>query len=118
MQIHYLEIVTNDVEAVCAMYSKMYGITSWSTPNPHLGNAVTAPLAGSGGTIGARAPMHDQETPVIRPYGLVPDVEEAVKVAAAEPGAIVAVPPLKLGGGHGTCAIVIQAGVEHGFWQL
>ena len=118
MQIHYLEIVANDVDAVCTMYSKIYGIESWSTPNPHLGNAVTAPLAGSGGTIGARAPMHDQETPVIRPYGLVPDVEEAVKVAAAEPGAIVAVPPLKLGGGHGTCAIVIQAGVEYGFWQL
>jgi uncharacterized protein len=118
MQVHYLEIVTNDVDAVCAMYSKVYGITSWSAPNPHLGNAVTAPLETHGGTIGVRAPMHDQETPVIRPYGLVPDVVEAVKAATTEPGATVAVPPLQLGGGHGTCAIVIQAGVEYGFWQL
>ena len=32
-------------------------------------------------------------------------------------GGVVAVPPMELGG-EGTCAIVIQGGVEFGFWEV
>ena len=60
--------------------------------------------------------MHDAEKPVVRPYILVEDIEATV-AAAADSGAEIAVPPMKLAG-HGTCAIVIQGGIESGLWQL
>jgi len=45
----------------------------------------------------------------------VDDIESAV-AAAADAGANVALPPMKIPG-HGTCAIYIEGGVEHGLWQ-
>jgi len=113
MQIHYLEIVTPDVEAVCATYARAHGAT-FSAPDAALGNARTAELA-DGGRLGVRAPMHETEEPVVRPYLLVDDVEAAV-AAATEAGAVIAHPPLELPG-HGTFAIFIQGGVHHGLWQ-
>ena len=44
------------------------------------------------------------------------DIQRAVNTAA-QSGAEVAVPPMELPG-HGTCAIVIQGGIESGFWEL
>ena len=114
MQIQYLEIVTPDVEAVCQTYSKMYGVT-FNDADPNLGGARTAKLAG-GGVVGVRAPMRDTENPVVRPYVLVDDIQASVDVAA-ESGAEVALPPMEIAG-HGTCAIVIQGGIESGLWQL
>ena len=73
MQVHYLEIVTPDVDAVCATYAQLYGV-SFSEPEAGLGNARTASLP-DGGKIGVRAPMHEKEEPVVRPYLLVDDVE-------------------------------------------
>ena len=73
MQIQYLEIVTPDVDAVCASYEKLHGV-SFSAPEPGLGNARTAALAG-GGLIGVRAPMHEAEEPVVRPYLLVENLD-------------------------------------------
>ncbi|MFO0925082.1 MAG: hypothetical protein U0905_21660 [Pirellulales bacterium] len=114
MKIHYLEIVTKEVEAVSSLYSKMHNVT-FEGPDPNLGNARTAKLAG-GGMIGVRAPMHDAEKPVVRPYMLVENIEAIVAIAK-QAGAVVAVPPMKLPG-HGTCAIVIQNEVEIGLWQV
>jgi uncharacterized protein len=114
MQLHYLEIVTPDVEAVCATYSKLHG-ARFSEPEAGLGNARTASLP-DGGKIGVRAPMHEAEDPVVRPYLLVEDIAAAVK-AAEESGGEIALPPMELPG-HGTCAVFIQGGIQHGLWQL
>lgn len=113
MQIQYLEIVTDDVDAVCAAYSAANSV-SFGPPDAGLGNARTAALPG-GGLVGVRAPMHETEEPVIRPYWLVDDVEAAL-AASVEAGGEVAHPPLEIPG-HGTFAIYIQGGVHHGLWQ-
>lgn len=66
MQIHYLEIVTQEVDATCAAYAQLYSAT-FDAGDPNLGNARTAKLT-NGGMIGVRAPMHEAEQPVVRPY--------------------------------------------------
>ena len=114
MQIQYLEIVTPEVDAVCATYEQSHGV-SFGESEAGLGNARTAALA-NGGLIGVRAPMHEAEEPVVRPYLLVDDVEAALKAAAAAGGEI-AHPPMELPG-HGTFAIYIQGGIHHGLWQV
>ena len=114
MQIHYLEIVTEEVDAVCAAYAAANGV-QFGGPDTGLGNARTAALPG-GGMVGVRAPMHETETPVVRPYWLVDDIEAAV-AAVVEAGGEVAHPPMKIPG-HGTFAIYIHGGIQHGFWQL
>lgn len=114
MKVHYLEIVTPAVEAVCDTYALLDGV-QFGDADPSLGGARTATLP-DGGMLGVRAPMHDAEKPVVRPYALVADIQAAVD-AAEKAGATVAVPPMALGE-HGTCAIVIQGGIESGFWQL
>jgi predicted enzyme related to lactoylglutathione lyase len=90
MQIHYLEIVTKDLYAVCASYAATHG-AQFGKPDPRLGNARTASLPG-GGLLGVRAPMHEAEKPVVRPYWLVDDIEAAAS-AAVEAGGEVAHPP-------------------------
>jgi len=114
MKVHYLEIVTAEVEAVCTAYAAAIGAT-FGEPDAGLGSARTAPLPG-GGLLGVRAPMHETEEPVVRPYWLVDDIEAAV-AAAVEAGAVVAHPPMNIPG-HGTFAIYIQGGNHHGLWQL
>ena len=113
MQIHYLEIVTEQVDAVCAAYAASNGV-QFGEPDGGLGNARTAALAG-GGLVGVRAPMHEAEEPVVRPYWLVDDIEAAA-AAAVEAGGEVAHPPMEIPG-HGTFAIYIQGGIHHGLWQ-
>lgn len=51
----------------------------------------------------------------MRPYWFVEDIEAAVAAAVAA-GGEVAHPPLEIPG-HGTFAIYIQGGVQHGLWQ-
>jgi predicted enzyme related to lactoylglutathione lyase len=114
MRIHYLEIVTKDVDAVCAAYAAANAV-QFGTPDARLGNARTAALQG-GWLVGVRAPLHETERPVIRPYWLVDDIEAAV-AAAVEAGGEVAHPPLEIPG-YGTFAITIQGGVQHGLWRL
>ena len=113
MQLQYLEIVTPDVDAVCAAYASAIG-SEFSAPDAGLGNARTAPMPG-GGLVGVRAPMHETEEPVVRPYWLVDDIDAAV-AAAVETGAQGAHPPMEIRG-HGTFAIYIQGGIHHGLWQ-
>lgn len=114
MQIHYLEIVTTDVDALCGLYSAIHGVT-FGDADPSLGGARTTQIP-DGGMIGIRAPMHDGEKSVTRAYGLVKNIEAAV-AAAKEAGAEIAVPPMQIPG-HGTCAIYFQGGIEAGLWQL
>jgi predicted enzyme related to lactoylglutathione lyase len=115
IQIQFLEIVTTEVDAVCATYSKLHGV-KFGKGDQNLGGARTAKLT-NGGMIGVRAPLRDTEKPVVRPYVLVKDIQATVDKAAAS-GAKVAVPPMKIEGGHGTFAIFIQGGIESGLWQL
>ena len=114
MKIQYLEIVTHEVDAVCAGYAATMDM-HFGAPDAALGNARTAARPG-GGLVGVRAPMHATEEPVVRPYWLVEDIEAAV-AAAAEGGAEIAHPPLEIPS-VGTFAITIQGGIQHGFWQL
>jgi len=114
MKIQYLEIVTPDVDAVCQTYAQLHNVT-FAERDQNLGGARVAQLE-NGGMLGVRAPLRDTEEPVVRPYILVADIQAAVD-AAAKSGAEVALPPMALAG-HGTCAIVIQGGIESGFWQL
>jgi predicted enzyme related to lactoylglutathione lyase len=113
MQIYYLEIVTPDVDEVCAVYAAANGL-EFGEPDAGLGNARTAPLPG-GGMVGVRAPLRASEEPVVRPYWLVEDIEAAV-AAAEDAGAVIAHPPLEIPG-HGTFAIYIVGGTQHGLWQ-
>jgi hypothetical protein len=55
MQIYYLEIVTKEVDAVCAVYAAANGV-QFGKPDADLGNARTAPMPG-GGLMGVRAPL-------------------------------------------------------------
>lgn len=114
MEVYYLEIVTTDVDATCSLYSQLYAM-AFDDPDPSLGGARTARLA-SGGLLGVRAPMNDDERPVTRPYFLVDDIEAAVE-AAASAGAEITLPPMSIPG-HGTCAIIYQSGIESGLWQV
>ena len=114
MGIHYLEIVATDVDAICTSYAAAFGV-QFGEPDASLGNAKTASLPGTG-IVGVRAPMHEAEEPVIRPYWLVEDIDAAIE-AALEAGGEVAHPPMEIPG-HGTFAIYILGGVHHGLWKL
>ena len=90
---------------------------TFGDPDPTLGGARTAPMA-DGGMMGIRGPLNDPETqkPVVRHYLLVDDLKSTVDAAAAA-GAVVALPSMPLGD-HGTCAVVVQGGIEFGYWQV
>lgn len=113
LKTHYLEVVSRDVDATCDALAKTHGVT-FGTPIAELGNARTADLKG-GGRIGVRAPMREDEAPVVRPYVLVDDVADALKLAESA-GGQVALPPMKIPG-QGTIAIYVLGGVDHGLWQ-
>lgn len=114
MKTQYLEVVTPDVDAVCAAYSAALRV-ELSPPVPALGGARTARLH-DGSHLGVRAPLRESELPVVRPYWLVPDIQAAL-VAAEKAGARVAVPAMRIPG-YGTCAIYLIGGNEHGLWQV
>ncbi len=113
MVIQYLEIVTEDADAVIGVYQGMHGL-SFGPPESELGQARVATLAG-GTWVGVRKPLAAHERPVVRTYLAVDDIEGAVKKAEAS-GATIAYPPTPQGQ-RGTFAIVIHGGVEHGLWQ-
>lgn len=110
-QVHYLEIVTSNVEQVCASYSQTLDL-SFSDAIAELGGARTA-MFSNGGMLGIRAPMHDAETPITRPYYLVSDIEKAV-IEAEKAGAEIAVPPMEIPG-RGKCAYYVWV---HSMWVL
>lgn len=113
MKIRYLEIVTPDVDDVCATYTAATGV-EFGSPVAELGNARTAAMP-DGGMVGVRAPMHDAEVPVVRPYLHVKDIQSAWEAALAA-GAEVLHPPLEIPG-QGTFAIYMLGGAQHALWQ-
>ncbi len=114
MKLHYLEIVTSDVEAVCIAHEAAHGI-QFGSADSVLGGARTAQLP-DGSLIGVRGPLRDTEAPIVRPYWLVADIEAALETAVRQ-GAFIALGPLVIPG-KGTIAIYLQGGVDHGLWQL
>ena len=114
LQVQYLEIVTTEPQATCDLLEATHGV-AFGEPVPEFGNARTAELEG-GGRIGVRAPLREDEAPVVRPYLLVRDIEAALE-AAVEAGGQVAIEPLEIPG-QGRFAIYLLGGIDHGLWQL
>ena len=113
MAVHYLEIVSNDVDALTGLYERMHGL-AFGSPDPDLGEARVATRA-DGTLVGIRKPLAAHEQPIMRSYLAVEDIQRAV-TKAEEHGATVAYPPTRQGQ-RGTFAIVIQGDVQHGLWQ-
>ena len=113
MAVHYLEIVSNDVDALAGLYQRLHGL-SFGPPDPDLGQARVATQA-DGVLVGIRKPLAAHEQPIMRTYLAVEDIQQAVTKAEGA-GATIAYPPTRQGN-HGTFAIVIQGDVEHGLWQ-
>ena len=113
MAVHYVEIVTNDVDAVAQLYERTHGL-SFAPPDPDLGQARVATPA-DGPLVGIRAPLAAHEQPIIRTYLAVEDIQLAVK-KAEDAGAEIAYPPT-IQGQRSTFSIVIQGDVQHGLWQ-
>jgi uncharacterized protein len=113
MHVYYLEIVTRDVDGVVAAYAAALD-AHFGEADTGLGGARTASLAG-GGLVGVRAPLRADEESVVRPYWLVPDIHAAI-AAAERAGGQVALPPMEIPG-HGTFAIYLHGGNDHGLWQ-
>lgn len=113
LKIEYLEIVTASVDETCDALSNAHG-AEFGAPIPEFGNARTADLRG-GGRIGVRAPMRSDESPVVRPYILVSDIDAAVKAAEAA-GAQMAMLPTEIPG-QGRFAIYLLGGIQHGLWE-
>jgi len=114
MKVHYLEIVSHDVNAVCRAYEIAHAV-SFGEPDELLGGARTCELP-DGSIVGIRGPLRDSEEPVVRPYWLVDDIERAVANIEAA-GAEIAVPPLDIRG-KGKFAIYVLGSNDHGLWQL
>ena len=114
MLVQYLEVVTADVDATCSVLEKLHEVR-FGEPDARLGNARTATLKG-GGRIGVRAPLREDEDPVVRPYVLVNDIEAAVK-AAEEAGGEIAMYPTEIPG-RGKFAIYFLGGIQYGLWEL
>ena len=113
MAVHYLEIVSDDVDTLTALYQRIHGL-SFSHPDPDLGQARVATRA-DGTLVGIRKPLAAHEQPIIRTYLAVEDIQHAVKIAE-DSGAFIAYPPTRQGQ-RGTFAIMIQGDVQHGLWQ-
>lgn len=117
VQIGFLEIVTSDVEATIAGFAKTLQV-EFSEPAAAMGGARLADLGDSGsggGRVGVRAPMHETETPVVRPYWLTTDIQAAWK-AALESGATEMHPPMEIPG-QGWFAIYQLGDNQHALWQ-
>src|SRR5512134_1371145 len=102
-RIHYLEFVCRDVDAQCAAWERIHGL-SFGPAVADLGQARVAE-ASDGSLIGVRAPLAEHEQPIIRTYLEVEDIARAVKEAEAA-GAVVAYPPTRQGD-TGTWAIYV-----------
>jgi len=113
MQIEYLEIVTPKVDETCAALSAQRGV-SFGAPDPALGGGRVAIMEG-GGRIGVRAPLRDDEAPVVRPYMLVDDIE-AASAAAEAAGGEFAMRATEVPG-QGRFAIYFLGGIQHGLWE-
>jgi predicted enzyme related to lactoylglutathione lyase len=110
LTVHYLEIVSNDVDTLAALYQRVHGL-SFGPPDADLGQARVATRA-DGTLVGIRKPLAAHEQSIMRTYLAVEDIHQAVK-NAEDSGAAIAYPPTQQGR-QGTFAIVIQGDVQHG----
>jgi predicted enzyme related to lactoylglutathione lyase len=113
MAVHYMEIVSNDVDTLTALYQHVHGL-SFGSPDADLGQARVATRA-DGTMVGIRKPLAAHEQPIVRTYLAVEDIQQAVR-KAEEAGAAVAYGPTQQGQ-RGTFAILILGDVQHGLWQ-
>ena len=113
MAVHYLEIVSHDVDTLTGLYQRMHGL-SFGPPDPDLGQARVATHA-DGTLVGIRQPLAAHEQPIVRAYLAVDDINHAVR-QAEDAGATMAYGPTRQGR-RGTFAIMLQGDVEHGLWQ-
>ena len=113
MAVHYVEIVSNDVDTLIGLYQRMHGL-SFGPPDPDLGQARVATHV-DGTLVGIRQPLAAHEQPLMRTYLAVDDIHHAVQ-QAEDAGATMAYGPTRQGQ-RGTFAIVLQGNVEHGLWQ-
>lgn len=111
--IHYVEIVTEAVDEHCATLEAIHGL-SFGDAIPEMGMARTA-TAADGSTVGVRAPMAAHETPIVRTYFSVDNIQEAV-AAVEKNGGMIAYPPTEQGD-SGIWAIYIQNDIQYGLWQ-
>jgi len=109
----YIEIVSAGVPSTVAMHQQVLGLT-FSEPDDDLGGARVASLP-DGSLLGVRGPLAEHDVPIVRVYFAVPDIAAAVS-AAETGGAVVAYGPVEQGA-RGSFAIVIDAGVQTGYWQ-
>ena len=114
MKLHYLEIVSPDVNPVCSSYETAHNV-KFGEADEMLGGARTCTLP-DGSIVGVRAPLRETEEPIIRPYWLVEDIEKALN-RVREQGAEIAIPPTEIPG-KGKFAIYITGCINHGFWEL
>lgn len=114
MKVHSIEIVSHDVDSVCRAYELAHSVR-FSGPDEILGGARTC-IAPDGSMVGIRGPLRDTEEPVVRPYWLVDDIDQAIEHIAAA-GAKIAMPPMEIPG-KGKFAIYILGDNDHGLWQL
>lgn len=112
--VHYLEIVTQDAEAVRNLYEESYG-WHFRPMAPELGNAFVAETPGRS-LCGIRAPLRPEEKPIIRAYVRVTDIKTTVE-RAAKLGARILLERMEIPG-HGIIAIYSHGGIEHGIWQV
>ena len=114
MQIHYLEIVCPNPKDTSETLSTLHNVT-FEGPNALFGNAYMAKMP-NGSRLGVRAPMHETEAPVTRPYFLCPDIKTAIKTLEAR-GALIMHPPLEIPG-EGTFAIYMENDIQYGLWEI
>ena len=112
--IHYLEIVTTDINSICEIYTKTFG-WQFSEMVPELGNARVTKFP-NGSLCGIRAPMSADERPIMRNYLRVSDLENSVKKAAIS-GANILLERMEIPG-YGIIAIYEMGGIEQGLWQV
>jgi hypothetical protein len=79
MAVHYLEIVSNEADALTGLYQHTHGL-SFGPPDPDLGQARVATQP-DGAMVGIREPLAAHEQPIMRAYFAVQDIQQAVKKA-------------------------------------
>ena len=112
--LHYLEIVTPDVEAACLLYATAFG-WRFEPAVPELGNARIATLPG-GSICGIRAPLHAEEAPIVRTYFRVGHLETATR-EVERLGAKILLESMDLPG-WGRISIYEFGGIQQGLWQV
>lgn len=113
MGVKYFEVVTPELDAACAAWSKVHGV-DFGEPVGAMGQARMATMP-DGAWVGIRKPLADHESTTTRAYHEVEDIAAAMK-AAESAGATLAYGPMEQGD-YGTFAIYILDDVQYGLWQ-